>query len=229
MRGALLALYATLDVQAVRGADGALDALDYVQDLAQHKRRVTRKQQTVAGELRHAPLDHLGDRWRRHVLHGRTINANNYEAAAFEALKEGLRSGDLFVRGSHRYRSFESYLLAKDRWHDLQTAGETRLAMTLTAQEYLAHRQQLITDLLTGLQRDLERLPWISIDAHGKLHLAALEADTPPEVKAIRQRVYRKLPRIPWPNSCRTSTNPRAASITSRTSQPGKCREVSAG
>ncbi len=197
MRRALLALYAVLDVQAVRGTDGALDALDYVQDLAQHKRRVTHKQQTVAGELRHAPLDHLGDRWRRHVLHGRKINANNYEAAAFEALKDGLRSGDLFVLGSHRYRSFESYLLAKDRWHELRATGKTRLVMTMTAQEYIADRQQLITDLLTKLHHDLEYLPWISVDAHGKLHLAALKADTPPDVKAIRQRVYRKLPRIP--------------------------------
>lgn len=197
MRSALLALYAALDVQAVRGADGALDALDYVQDLAQHKRRVTRKHQTVAGELRHAPLDHLGERWRRHVLHGRKINVNNYEAAAFEALKEGLRSGDLFVRGSHRYRSFESYLLAKDRWHELRAAGTTRLALTMTAQEYIADRQHLITDLLTKLHRDLEHLPWISVDAHGTLHLAALKAATPPDVKAIRQRIYRTLPRIP--------------------------------
>jgi len=197
MRSALLALYAALDVQAVRGSDDALDALDYVQDLARHKRRVTHKRQTVAGELRQAPLDHLGERWRRHVLHGRKINANNYEAAAFEALKEGLRSGDLFVPGSHRYRSFQSYLLARDRWHAVQATGTTRLAMTMTAQEYLADRHHLITDLLTTVHRDLERLPWISVDAHGKLHLAALKADTPPEVKAARQHVYRKLPRIP--------------------------------
>ena len=130
-------------------------------------------------------------------MHGRTINANNYEAAAFEALKEGLRSGDLFVLGSHRYRSFESYLLAKDRWNALRAAGETRLALTMTAQEYIADRHTQITDLLTGLHRDLADLPWISVDAQGKLHLAALRADTPPEVKAVRQRVYRKLPRIP--------------------------------
>jgi hypothetical protein len=174
MRSSLLTLYAALKIQAVRGTDCALDALDYVQDLAQHKRRVTRKQQRVAGELRQAPLDHLGDRWRRHVLHGRTINANNYEAAAFEALKEGLRSGDLFVLGSHRYRSFESYLLAKDRWDALQAAGETRLALTMTAHEYIADRQKQITDLLTGLHRDLADLPWISVDAQGNLHLAAL-------------------------------------------------------
>lgn len=109
----------------------------------------------------------------------------------------GLRSGDLFVRGSHRYRSFESYLLEKDRWHELRAAGTTRLALTMTAQEYIADRQHLITDLLTKLHRDLEHLPWISVDAHGTLHLAALKAATPPDVKAIRQRIYRTLPRIP--------------------------------
>jgi hypothetical protein len=52
MRNSLLTRNAALKIQAVRGADCARDALDYVQDLAQHKRRVTRKQQRVAGETR---------------------------------------------------------------------------------------------------------------------------------------------------------------------------------
>ena len=69
--------------------------------------------------------------------------------------------------------------------------------MTVSAQEYLTDRQRRITQLLEGLRRDLEHLPWISVDAHGKLRLAALQADTPAEVKAIRPRVYRELPRIP--------------------------------
>lgn len=197
MRAAVLDLYAALDITAVRGADPALDALDYVLAMAQYKRRVTHKRQTVDGQSIQAPLGHVTDRWRRHVVRGRKINANYYEAAAFEALKGGLRAGDLAVAGSHRYRSFDSYLLPKERWRTLRDAGETRLVLTSTAQEYLATRQQQITEALVGLHRDLDSLPGLSVDAQGQLHLAALDADTPADVKAVRQQVYRKLPLIP--------------------------------
>jgi len=197
MRATLLDLYAALDITAVRGADPALDALDYVLAVARHKRRVTHKRQTVDGQSVGAPLGHVADRWRRHVVRGRKINANYYEAAAFEALKGGLRAGDIAVAGSHRYRSFDSYLLPKDRWRTLWDTGETRLALTGTAQEYLTTRQQQITEALAGLHRDLDSLPGLSVDAQGQLHLSALDADTPAEVKAVRQQVYRKLPLIP--------------------------------
>src|SRR5438270_11989850 len=46
----------------------------------------------------------------------RAINASMYEVAAFEALNNGLRSGDLYVLGSRRYQTFESYLLTKEHW-----------------------------------------------------------------------------------------------------------------
>ena len=46
---------------------------------------------TADGRVVRAPLGHLTDRWRRHVVKGRKIAAAYYEAAAFESLKEGLR------------------------------------------------------------------------------------------------------------------------------------------
>jgi hypothetical protein len=62
-----------------------------------------------------APVGHVTDRWRRLVFDGRKdINASMYEVAAFEALNNGLRSGDLYALGSRRYQTFESYLLPKE-------------------------------------------------------------------------------------------------------------------
>ena len=101
--------------------------------------------------------------------------------------------------------------------------------MTMPAHEYLADRHQLITDLLTTLHRDLEHLPWISVDANGKLHLAALKAATPPEVKAIRQRVYRKLPRIPLAELLLDVDATTGCFDHCTHSQPGKSHGVSAG
>jgi hypothetical protein len=97
VRGALLALYATLEVRAVRGTDPALQALDYVQQLDSRGRRVTARRSRLGGQPVEAPLGHVNERWRRLVFEGRkAINASMYEVAAFEALNNGLRSGDLY-------------------------------------------------------------------------------------------------------------------------------------
>src|SRR5438067_7096708 len=82
----------------------------------------------LGGERIEAPLGHVTDRWRRLVLEGRKdINASMYEVAAFEALNNGLRSGDLYALGSRHYQTFESYLLANEHWSQLKETGQTRL------------------------------------------------------------------------------------------------------
>lgn len=201
MRGALLALYEALEVRAVRGGDPALEALDYAHRLGARNRRVTARRQVLGGERLEAPLGHVTDRWRRLVFVGRTrLNANFYEAAAFEALKDGLRSGDLSVVGSRRYQSFESYLLPRARWGPLRAAGQTRLAVTGTADEYLASRRQRIAHLLAAVHRDVGRLEGaegLTVDEDGELHLTALETGVPEAAKQLQRRLQRRLPLIP--------------------------------
>ena len=99
-RGPLLALYDALEVRAVQGTHPALEALAHVHRLGAHQRRVTRRRQTLGGETVDAPLGHVTERWRRLVYAGRRrLNAPFYELAALEALKDGLRAGDLYVFG----------------------------------------------------------------------------------------------------------------------------------
>ncbi len=198
MRGALLALYAALDVRAVRGTDSALEALDYVQRLDARGRRVTARRQRLGGEPLEAPLGHVTERWRRLVFDGRKhLNASLYEVAAFEALNDGLRSGDLYVVGSRRYQTFESYLLPKERWAELKAAGQTRLALGGTAEEYLESRGQRVADLLAELARDVERVEAVTVDTKGELHLTALEAAVPEAAKQLQRRLERRVPLIP--------------------------------
>jgi TnpA family transposase len=206
VRGALLALYAAVEVRAVRGADPALAALDYVLALAEHSRRVTARHQRVGGEPREAPLGHVTERWRRLVYKGRKhLNPAFYEAAAFEALRDGLRSGDLSVAGSRRYRDFDSYLLPKARWHELQAVGETRLAITGTAEAYLEHRRQRIAELLADLHRSLAAdaggdapgVAGLTVDQDGELRLPFLESAVPAAAKQLQRRLERRLPLIP--------------------------------
>jgi hypothetical protein len=103
MRQSLLSLYQALDFQPFRKSEPSLQALEYISTFAKLHRRVTGKEQKIGKVKMHAPLGHLTQRWRKHALDGDTIAPNYYEAAAFEALKGRVRSGDVAVSGSHTW------------------------------------------------------------------------------------------------------------------------------
>ncbi|GHO53585.1 hypothetical protein [Ktedonobacter robiniae] len=111
MRQSLLSLYQALDWPPVRATEPALQALEQVSHLAQHRKRVTAPIQKIGKGKMVAPLGHLTERWRKHALAGKGIAPTYYETAAFDALKGRVRSGDIAVNGSRRYRAFEGYLL----------------------------------------------------------------------------------------------------------------------
>ena len=119
-----------------------------------------------------APLGHLTERWRKHALEGDTIAPNYYEAAAFEALKGRVRSGDVAVSGSRRYRPFEHYLLPPTHFEQLAEKQQTRLAVSSDAEAYLAAKQQEIFQKLTALQESIGKLEGtLALDEKGHLHL----------------------------------------------------------
>ena len=197
VRGALMTLYEALDVRAVRGTDPAIEALDYIQKLNARGRRVTARRSRLGGDRVEAPLGHVTDRWRRLVFEGRKdINASMYEVAAFEALNNGLRSGDLYVLGSRRYQTFESYLLTKEHWTQLKETGQTRLALGGTATEYLEGRRQHLNGLLAKLARDVDSVENVTVDEKGALHLTALDTVVPEAAKRLQRRLERRIPLI---------------------------------
>src|SRR5436305_3242354 len=145
-----------------------------------------------------APLGHLTSRWRKHALDGETITSTYYEAAAFEALKGRVRSGDVAVSGSRRDRSFENYLLSPAYFEQLTGKQLTRLAVEPDAEAYLADKQQEITQKLTALQDSIGKVEGsLVLDEKGHLHLPSLEKAVPEEVERLKKRVYVLLPHLP--------------------------------
>jgi TnpA family transposase len=144
------------------------------------------------------PLDHLKrTRWKRHALEaGETINPNYYEMGAWQRLKEGLRTGDMAVQVSRRYREFDSYLLPQDKWQALKDSQQTRLAVTDKAKTYLQERQQRIQDLLTQLPLTLNQETFLTLDEAGLMHLKRAEKSTPEEAKAWSQKLYAHCPLV---------------------------------
>lgn len=200
MRQSLLSLYRVLDWSPVRATEPALQALEHISRLAEHRKRVTTPTQNIGKEKIIATLGHLTERWRKHALVGEDIAPAFYEAAAFDALKGRVRSGDIAVNGSRRYRTFEGYLLPQPHFDQLVQKRQTRLAVANEADAYLAVKQQEIRDGLRTLQESIGKIEGsLVLDDKGHLHLPPLEKDIPAEVERMRERVYGMLPRIKLP------------------------------
>src|SRR5712691_9706033 len=198
MRQSLLILYQALDFRPFRRSEPSLQALEYVSNLAKMRRRVPAKEQRVGKVKMKAPLGHLTKRWRKHALEGDKITPNYYEAAAFEALKGRIRSGDVAVSGSRRYRSFENYLLPPVHFEQLTEKQQTRLTMSSDAEVYLAAKHQEIAQKLTALQDSIGKVEGsLVLDEKGHLHLPSLEKAVPEEVERLKKRVYALLPHLP--------------------------------
>ena len=191
MRQSLLSLYQALDFQPFRRSEPSLQALEYVSNLAKLRRRVGKVKMK-------APLGHLTKRWRKHALDGKKIIPTYYEAATFETLKGRVRSGDVAVSGSRRYRSFENYLLPPTHFEQLTEKQQTRLTVSSDAEVYLATKQQEIVQKLTALQESIGKIEGsLTLDEKGQLHLPQLEKAVPEEVERLKKRVYALLPHLP--------------------------------
>jgi TnpA family transposase len=109
-----------------------------------------------------------------------------------------VRSGDVAVSGSRRYRSFENYLLPPAHFEQLTEKQQTRLAVSSDAEAYLAAKQQEIAQKLTALQESIGKVEGsLILDEKGHPHLPPLEKAVPEEVERLKKRVYALLPHLP--------------------------------
>ncbi len=161
-----------------------------------------------AGGRRHvpddAPVDFVPARWRPYLDVARAAgDANLYkhywELCVLFALQGGLRSGEIWVKGSRRYADPASYLISVETWPARR--GEVMELTKMPAT--FAERLTAIDAEMSRYLDDLEALladpdSPVSVDADGQLHLKALTAEViDPEVLAQRDAVVARLPRVP--------------------------------
>ena len=163
-----------------------------------------------------APTGFVKDRWKEYVFtdsgktelfpsgtekapvldtSGRssTIDRHYYELCILTALRDALRSGDLFVQGSRQYRDFEEYLLP-------QSALPEALKAIPIEQEigiYLEQRREQLREALVRVNRLLEdnRLEGVRLEK-GRIIISPLTSGVPPEADEHTQRAYELLPSL---------------------------------
>ncbi len=141
-----------------------------------------------------APLGFISNRWNKYVFDpGGTINRHYYEMAAYTGLKNRIRSDDVAVKGSRNFKNLDEYLISKDEW-DKKKEKSTKLAVSLSFEEYLKERKESLHNRLRWVSKNADKLEGVNIG--NRIHVDKLEKDTPIDAIALSERLYKMLPRI---------------------------------
>jgi hypothetical protein len=93
-----------------------------------------------------APTAFIKKRWDKPVRTAQGLDRRNYEICALCELKNALRSGDIWVRGSRQFKDFEDYLIPAPAFGELKKTGTIPLSVNADAEAYLKERVALLEE-----------------------------------------------------------------------------------
>ncbi|RXA43680.1 hypothetical protein, partial [Escherichia coli] len=82
-------------------------------------------------------------RWKPLVITPEGLDRKFYEICALSELKNALRSGDIWVKGSRQFKDFDEYLVPVEKFATLKLASELPLAVATDCDQYLHDRLEL--------------------------------------------------------------------------------------
>ena len=146
------------------------------------------------------PTSFIKPRWARHVFLKEAaggIDRRYYEFCVLAELRDRLRAGDVWVKGSRRYRSFEDHLMSQEAIDHLRVYGPLPLGLDTDVDQFLAQRSALLDRRLAEI--DAKASDGALVDAtivKGVLKFTAITKSGPPETEALNERLYGMIPRI---------------------------------
>lgn len=142
-----------------------------------------------------APVKFIPESWRNLVITPSGIDRRYYEFCVLNELKGALRSGDIWVRGSRRYRNFDDYLIPPADFEKLLKEKQLQLAVPIDCQEYLHSRMTLLASRLeeVNAMAIAGDLPDVNISDKG-VKVTPLDNSVPSAVSQFADLVYGMLP-----------------------------------
>lgn len=176
-------------------ATGLLEAVEILRELnATGARRVPDD----------APDGFVPAKWRGYLetaaKSGNTTAYRHYwELCTLLALRDGLRTGDVFVPGSRRYSDPAAYLLTPSKWADQRVEFCRLVGKPADAGKGLAEVEDELHAALGELEATLaEGEGPVRLDAEGDLVISRLSAeDVPTEAMALKAELTEMLPFAP--------------------------------
>ncbi len=181
--------FLTLPFRAERGgADPLLSAID-----------ISRKLET--GELDQlpadAPIQFVPSSWRVALVDGRDRpDGRLWELALAFAVRDALRSGDLYLAESRHHVSFWNLVYATDQWTAKRERAYAELSMPTEFDQMVGHLRTELDAAAQSLATGLETNPFAAI-RDGQLELQRRDAlEVPERVREVKRVIETHLPRI---------------------------------
>lgn len=181
-------LLSTLQFFSQGEDQGLLKALDLIREIH-------------AGQRPKIPTDVVADFmpacWRPYVFEADAVNARLFELATLWSLRQQLRSGNIFVKHSLRFKQLERHLITQQDWPKyrqevLELTGtpiDPKVRLRQRKQELLAVAEQV--ECLLNAPDSALRVE------QDKLLLSPLEAEAlTPETKRLSQQISQRLPQV---------------------------------
>jgi hypothetical protein len=130
-------MLSTLQLVATPAAQSLADALVVIKDM---NRKQSRKVPATA------PIEFVPESWRKVVITPAGIDRQYYEFCALSEMKGALRSGDIWVKGSRRYKNFDDYLIPEKDFDKIAPA--LPLHVSADYHEYITSRMTLLQSKL---------------------------------------------------------------------------------
>lgn len=177
-----------LRLKAAPATHEVLDAVNVLKKLNKDNKRDIPKD---------APINFIRRRWENLVVKNDGIDRRFYELCVLAELKNGLRSGDIWVHGSRQFKDFEEYLLPPDKFESLKDVNSLPLAIEQDCSQYLKERFLLLEKNLTLVNQMAfdDKLPDAIITESG-LKVTPLTNMVPDEAEALMHQAYNLLPRV---------------------------------
>ncbi len=144
-----------------------------------------------------APISFAPKSWLPIVLEDGRINRKAYEFCVFSELKRRLDAGDVWVEGSKRFQSFESFLIPTPTFELMREEGPLPVEVETDVEIYLQEQRTILNNGLSDLARlaeagELDDVELTEIGFNVTPHKAAL----PDIARSLKPKVESRLPPI---------------------------------
>lgn len=143
------------------------------------------------------PTQFIRTRWENLIFTDTGISRKYYELCILSELKNYLRSGDIWVEGSRRYKDFEQYLISREDFSEMKNTDNIELNVVSDSKKYLDERFRLLQKKLeidSNLAQNGEMVD--AYMSNGKIKVKPLTKLVPKEAEYLAKKVYRLLPYV---------------------------------
>jgi hypothetical protein len=145
----------------------------------------------------HTPTAFVPGRFRAALHHAdSTLDRRTWELGLAVAVRDGLRSGDVYLPESRRHVSFSNLIYDPTRWTQERDVAYTELALPQEPDDFVSRLQQAFDALAQRAAGGLPTNDFATI-RRDRLHLKRRDAlALPPRILHLRRTIEGALPRI---------------------------------